>query len=713
MSKKYETKQKIQLLLVFILDDGLNGYENEYKKCLLRFNEFYDTNKVDIINSFSKVILNLPVKTRVYSNLIFSYKKADITVEIFKKLIDELQKIKNPFIYQRVITFCLELVKFNVIPEINLTNFVTELINKKNTTLISILIRSIYSVYNKKSLKNKNFNDILIKIIDIIYKANLLSKNDIVLNSLYNYSTITNSEEDTNTYNLIPDMDIPDENNENNINGSNADFSNNINYDIFTELTKINYNTIFLPDLVIQSLVNDSDIIKNYSNIYCQLEIMDIMDAFKDGPYKGIDTYLFNKNIEEYNKEKIIENFNISSIDMILNRNLSDNDICYLINFILCVLKHKKSYFLKILEDKSTENTYVTFIKNLLLNDEFMNNLTIIQINNLIQFLCKIISDIFNVKMELLNLINDLNNDTNKNSKMNMQYFLKSFYEQISNLISQDNVEKNIYFPEKKIDPIKPDSLLNCNYYKELYSTIGDKTPLPNDYKEYFKISDENEFLYNFISCLLFSRNNSLIFVSNLIDFYSDTLKQLINDNSNKEKIVLKAIFDVYGNSIIHFLYIIDLFGYKNLLSHITVINYIFTEKLFQNKENGLIYCYYTVINNSIENCYYMLEKLDDEFQNLAKNYSKEDDDKRKETQAKMDLYGNEVSLLKKQKDVICDEVLGSFYKLYEMSEKLGGNDYKEFIKKCILDEIALFQKRNYVVKEENVENMIKMLSGL
>ena len=709
MSKKYETKQKIQLLLVFILDDGLNGYENEYKKCLLRFNEFYDTNKVDIVNSFTKVILNLPIKTKAYSNLIFSYKKADITTEIFEKLIEELQKTKNPFLYQRVLTFCLELVKFNVIPEINLTNFVTELINKKNVTLLSILIRCIYSVYDKKSEKNKNFNETLSKIIDIIFKTNLLSKNDIVLNSLYNYSTMSNNEEDTNTYILIPDMDIADENN---INDNN--FSNNINYDIFTELTKINYKTIFLPELILQNLMKDSDIIKSYSNIYYELEIMDIMDAFKDGPYKGIDTYLFNKNIEEYNKEKIIENFNQSSLDMLLNKNLSDKDICYLINFILCVLKHKKSYFLKMLEDKSTQHTYITFIKDLLSNNNFMNNLTPIQINNFIQFLCKIISDIFNVKNELLNLINDLNNDlnNNNNSNMNMEYFLKSFYEQITNLISQDTVEKNIYFPEKKIDPIKPDSLLNCNYYKELYSTIGDKASLPDDYKEYFKISDENEFLYNFISCLLISRNNSLLFVSNLIDFYAETIKQLINDNNDKEKIVLKAIFDVYGHSIVHFLYIIDLFGYKNLLNHITVINYIFTEKLFQNKENGLIYCYYKLINNCVENCYYMLEKYDDEFQTLAKNYSKEDDSQRKETQAKMDFYDNEVSMLKKQKDVICDEVLGLFYKLYEMSEKLGGNDYKEFIRKVILDEIVLFQNRSYVVKEENVENMIKVLSG-
>ena len=164
----------------------------------------------------------------------------------------------------------------------------------------------------------------------------------------------------------------------------------------------------------------------------------------------------------------------------------------------------------------------------------------------------------------------------------------------------------------------------------------------------------------------------------------------------------------MYGHSPLHFLYIIDLLAFKNLLNHITVINFVFTEKLFQKKENGLIYSYYKLINNSVENCYTMLNKFDDNFQNLAKGFSKADENKRKEMQQKMEYYDNEVAKLKKQKDVICDEVLGQFIKLYEVSERLGGQEYKLFIQKVIQDEILLFQNK-YNISEELVDKAKKL----
>ena len=74
----------------------------------------------------------------------------------------------------------------------------------------------------------------------------------------------------------------------------------------------------------------------------------------------------------------------------------------------------------------------------------------------------------------------------------------------------------------------------------------------------------------------------------------------------------------------------------------------------------------------------------------------------------KMEYYDFEVAKLKKQKDVICDEVLQQFMKLYEISEKLGGQEYKLFIQKIIQDEILLFQN-NYKVSEELVEKARKL----
>ena len=56
MSKNLSPSDKICILLTLILDEGINKYEESFKKLIQRLNEFYDTNKVDIINYFINLI---------------------------------------------------------------------------------------------------------------------------------------------------------------------------------------------------------------------------------------------------------------------------------------------------------------------------------------------------------------------------------------------------------------------------------------------------------------------------------------------------------------------------------------------------------------------------------------------------------------------------------------------------------------------------------
>ena len=104
-----------------------------------------------------------------------------------------------------------------------------------------------------------------------------------------------------------------------------------------------------------------------------------------------------------------------------------------------------------------------------------------------------------------------------------------------------------------------------------------------------------------------------------------------------------------------------------------------------------------------------MLKKFDDDFQNLARSFSKVDETQRKEMQIKMEFYDNEVEKLKKQKDVICDKILEKFFKMVVISEGLGGSEYKEFIVKVIKDEFILFQTRYKVSEEwnEKIRNLM------
>ena len=74
----------------------------------------------------------LPTQTFIYSNALYSYSKNDITNEIFKKLIEELNKTNNCFIFIRVFIFLFGLIHFNVIPNQYLIDFIQEVISKKN-----------------------------------------------------------------------------------------------------------------------------------------------------------------------------------------------------------------------------------------------------------------------------------------------------------------------------------------------------------------------------------------------------------------------------------------------------------------------------------------------------------------------------------------------------------------------------------------------------
>ena len=720
MSDKMNPYNKIGILLAYIFEEGVNKYKDNFDKLILRLNEYYDTNKVDIINYFTKVIMYLPTQTTIYSNALYTYSKPDIINEIFKKLIEDLTKTKNSFIFVRTYIFIFGLIHFNILTNQNLIDFVQENISKKNTNLIYILIISIYLTYRKNN--NYNFLD---QIIKIIYESNVISQNDLIIKTLYNYSVSIdeNAQKDGNSFDGFFIQDIKNEDNmDTTIDGVN---------NIFSEMIKINYDNIIFPKLKSREFSDNKEV--TFNDIYYELLIMNNIEAFKDEPHKGVNNYLFSLPELYYgitNKEKnnninpsqfIVDNFVYTSLDLILLQTLPKKDLSYIINFILYVLKEKNAHFKIIAEENKEKNIYISTFLSLLSNAQYISSLSPFQIENLIEFLYFLISNFSYEKKDIFSCIQKYNSNNNNDmfieSNDTIKYFVNSFYEKISNLIHKDSVPEDIYFPEKNQKPNKVESLTHLSYFKELFNNINDKKPFKDFDKSIFENDNQNEVLYTFIYCLLNSRNSSLNTIYELIDIYSSAIQEIIgignnsentSDISDKQKIILKVIFDVYGHSPLHFIYIIDLLAFKNLINHITVINFIFTEKLFQKKENGLIYSFYNLINNSVENCYTKLKKFDDDFQNLAKGFSKVDETKRKEMQQKMEFYDNEVAKLKKQKDVICDEVLGQFLKLYEISEGLGGQEYKKFIQKVIEDEILLF-KIKYNVSEDLVDKTRKL----
>ena len=733
MSKSLSIEDRISILLTMIFDEGVDEYEQNFTKLLQRLNEFYDTNKVDIINYFTKVIMFIPTKGTIYANALHSFAKEDIINNIFKKLVEELNKNKNSFIYIRSFIFIFGLIHFGILQNDQLINFIKENIAKKNKNLLQILVRSIFLLFRKN-----NQYQFLLQSINVIYESNIIDKTDIILNLLHTYA---NSDESyiINTKSKFDGFfikDIPVNNTEKN-NEDNNDINMKENIDnIFNELNSINYENIICPELITRKYLSKNNV--TFLDIYYQLFLMNNIEAFKDEPNEGSKIYLFslpniyyNINTKEENNginpyQFISDNFPFASMDLILYSLWNKSDLCYIVNFIVNVLSQKNIFFKSVNEENKEENIYTKFIIELISNVTMIQNLSHFQLDHLIFFLYHIISNISDTKIEILSQIQKLNlnlNNSNDTTNNAITYFINSFYEKISFIIKKESLPSEIYFPEKKLTPNENESLYNSSFYNEISTNVKEKKHFNNFNKSLFEKDEQNEALYTFIYCILnpnnVNNNDALSKIYENIELYGDGIRDIINnfekkDNAllenDKMKIILKVIFDLYGNIPLYYIYIIDLFAFKNLLSHITIINFIFTEKLFQKKENGLFYGFYDLINNCVENCYNMLTKFDDDFQNLARSFSKVDENQRKEMQLKMEFYDNEVEKLKKQKDIICDKIMESFFKLYEISEKLGGKEYKSFIKNVIKDEFVLFQSRfklneNWNEKIKNLDN--------
>ena len=733
MSKSLSIEERISILLTMIFDEGVDEYEQNFTKLLQRLNEFYDTNKVDIINYFTKVIMFIPTKGTIYANALHSFAKGDIINNIFKKLVEELNKNKNSFIYIRSFIFIFGLIHFGILQNDQLINFIKENIAKKNKNLLQILVRSIFLLFRKN-----NQYQFLLQSINVIYESNIIDKTDIILNLLHTYA---NSDESyiINTKSKFDGFfikDIPVNNSEKN-NEDNNDINMKENIDnIFNELNSINYENIICPELITRKYLSKNNV--TFLDIYYQLFLMNNIEAFKDEPNEGSKIYLFslpniyyNINTKEENNginpyQFISDNFPFASMDLILYSLWNKSDLCYIVNFIVNVLSQKNIFFKSVNEENKEENIYTKFIIELISNVNLIQNLSHFQLDHLIFFLYHIISNISDTKIEILSQIQKLNlnlNNSNDTTNNAITYFINSFYEKISFIIKKESLPSEIYFPEKKLTPNENESLYNSSFYNEISTNVNEKKHFNNFNKSLFEKDEQNEALYTFIYCILnpnnVNNNDALSKIYENIELYGDGIRDIINnfekkDNAllenDKMKIILKVIFDLYGNIPLYYIYIIDLFAFKNLLSHITIINFIFTEKLFQKKENGLFYGFYDLINNCVENCYNMLTKFDDDFQNLARSFSKVDENQRKEMQLKMEFYDNEVEKLKKQKDIICDKIMESFFKLYEISEKLGGKEYKSFIKNVIKDEFVLFQSRfklneNWNEKIKNLDN--------
>ena len=251
-----------------------------------------------------------------------------------------------------------------------------------------------------------------------------------------------------------------------------------------------------------------------------------------------------------------------------------------------------------------------------------------------------------------------------------------------------EDIEKNQEALAQAPDPAEPKSINTSSDFAIMAENIKLKQKF-EDFKSKLSNKDitSNELLINFIQCILIHRSKTLSHLRETFALYADTIREMESSNRDeKEYILLNAIFNVWGHSTTHLLFIIELLYNKYLLGHLNVIKFIFGEKLNQSKTNVLDWVYYDIIDLTMHNCGFLLDKAKSELKAEQTNLAKSEEDQRINIIKKIEMYEEIEKRLINDKEILSKEIMSKFLSLNESAERLGGNELKLFIERLIND---------------------------
>ena len=686
-AKELTPDTKIRLLLALINDDGFDKFDKAFNKLITRFNEFYDLYSNDIVHYLTQAILYIPLKTKIYAFAIYKFNKNDITKKVFEQINNYLLKNNDCFCLLRIFIFYIQCTILKIIPEKDFLNFIEKCINNKNNSSLWYIIKSIVMLYNK----NENC-EIIEKTLKLINDSYLL-KDSLLWKIIYDYFN------DTNKSIKGCFLDIKEEEN------IEFDSSNLINP--FDNLEDIKYENLDFPKDIDYEIIYNKDI--TYENYHYKLILSDIVNGLKDN-FLICEKYLFNLN-QFYNLESneenniqinILDNLPSVILSLILYSLISQSDLILYSSLTVDILKNKSSLFIET-DDKEKEiNKFTKYISEILQNENFLKSLSSIQIKNLVEFISFYLPNISNSKTDILNL-----RLVNQSSIYN-NYYGKCLCNKICTLITKEQFMKStsiynetflqVISDEPKIDDslkknedfiIMSDNIKNKNHYNDFESSLMNK-------------SNENELLYNFISAIIYNRSKTFSHLNKSILLYSEVIKEMSKNNKDeKEKIIIKSIFDSYEHSTTHLIFLIGQFLDNFLISHSNVIKFIFTEKLLQSKEHIINWIYYELIEFTLKNSNYLNDKTNKLLKDEQTNLAESNEDARKDIIQKIENLENLINDLDKEKESLPEKICQNFIALYDTSEKLGGEELKFFVKKTIENEIKKFLINNLIDEEQ------------
>ena len=709
---KFSKEDKIRLLISFLNENGFEKFENNSTHLLKRLKELLSEGNSDlIIKYFSEAIALIPIKAPLYSIILVKLNESEIFHKILENLTNKINESKNGILILRIIRFFIECVINSLISEENLYKFIDNIIKDNNLELLNYILRCVILIYDK----NKK-NSILDKIVSKIFENHIFNNEskDKIWKLINNY-IILNKEEKINGFYYNYSLDKNE-----------IKLSNN-NYNPFENI-KNNFNYISFPNDNFLSFFENYNT-NEYLFYHETLIIYDIIEGFCDNSLY-YEKYLFK--INNFNNSDFTFNYKIFPnilINMILNPLNNDNNVTLYSYLIVNLIKNHKDIFCYINNDdiiinnneimnneNENENKNINNenIFNIYLNENleknFIKNFSGMSIENLVKFLC-----VFIINTNNYNIIN-IKSIIRENEKN--KFYIKMLCDKLSNLIKDFNKVTNEIYKD--------------NYYKEKIPLLKNEEEKNNEESDYFIICknlklkkmisffiDElkcknniNEFLYLFISAILVSRGKTLSHLEKTFDLYNNELKDLIKENNEeKEKIILNAIFDVYGHSNVHLNFIFNLLFNNFILSHENVINFIFSEKLLQNKENILNWIFYDLIDNSINNVEYLYLFCNKNKYLSQSELANSDEDKRIDIIRKIEEYENILKNIENFKQIKNKLLIDKFIQLIETGEKFGGNELKTFLIEFIVDLLKKYYVVNNVISEEILINFIEKVN--
>ncbi|MCQ2816427.1 MAG: hypothetical protein MJ252_04085 [archaeon] len=695
-AEELSTEDRIRLIIAIINDEGCSELNKQIKKFMDKLNGYKAENEQVIIDYYTQAVQSIPLKSPLYAKLLQLLNDNHLINSVLKNSSSNLESEKDPFIHLITMSFYLECLANKTLDQNLFVDFIQEA--KGNINLLYLVLLAIVLVYDgseeKKFLigivkmikEEMDFNSegkYYKEISEIIFKE-ILEGEFSVAKDLYFLKVNYSSEEEEKVkaeieqepINVNPFKEIPK-----------YDYYKTMIFPIKDEKISEEYfktpsyeklQKILLLSEIFTQLKKDYSVAKKYINN------ADLFYGFKEGE-KGID---FETILPEV------------FLRLILNSKNEDTDITYLTYLIIFLQNNsnKSNDYEEEEDSKYLMSRLSKYIMDFVSNSGFTSKYTIFQMNNFIDMYSLLSSNSREDEPKYVG-INLSEKDKEEGNNLNFNYFQKCFVGKLCSLMSKQNFvlltdkKYSTILEEISHDPMTPETL--SKNYDIITDNIKNKIKF-SEIKEKLN-NEEGNLLYDFLASILIKRSATLSILRDNLDFYMADILEMVNKDPENEKTVIKCVFDIFGKSSSHLIFLFQTLLKKYVIFHSSLIKFIFEDKLSNGKENISNWIYYELIEKIICNSYLMVEKTEKDLKEMQENISKSDEDKRQEVMKNFETLEERMNKIKEENKNICVDILKGFEDLIGNYKEKGEEDIKLFLIQTLCEFVDILYRRKLI----------------